>query len=152
MVRRRLVICPWVESSYDADGLIGYQYLPFRTTNPNAADYNDPQCGLGQWFARQKMDGPYRLAPIMLDVIAPYTWQADPWTISVRGVSASTCNHPGNGNVPTGANILYEDGHVTWRKFIYYPGNPEKNPTIGTLIDSAWVYYGKPGDLSKGPW
>ena len=142
-----VIYCPtdlwhhYAESDMSVVTLIGYHYLPGRLSNP-MYDANR----LGQWFYRKKVGGPYRNAPIMVDMIQIKrgSWMDDP----LDGKTYPTSSHRGNGNVPLGGNFLYEDGHVAWRKFVY--GNTN---TIAVGADNnIYKYYVRPGDLSPGPW
>ena len=121
--------------------LIGYHYLPGRAVD---AMYNGN--GVKEWFYRKKIGGPYRNAPVMVDMIQlkKGLWMDDP----LDGKAYPTSSHRGKGNVPTGGNFLHEDGHVTWRKFTF--GNTN---TIAVGADNGtYKYYLKPGDLGPGPW
>jgi prepilin-type N-terminal cleavage/methylation domain-containing protein len=121
--------------------LIGYDYLPGRA---RASEYDID--GLGQWFYRNKLGGPYRNAPTMGDVMQ---WRTPGgWTDPGLGTPYATSAHRGPGNAPLGCNFLYEDGRVNWRKFAY--GNTN---TIAVGADNGtYKYYLRPGDLGPGPW
>ena len=135
--------------------LIGYCYLPGRpATGPYAdvsVDNNYNSLGLGAWCTkRPKLGGPYRLAPVMVDRLQQEglsSW-ADPGSRVLLSV------HRGKGNVPTGGNFLYEDGHVEWRKFSF--SNPAGTIGIGVKGAGAggvlWTVYFHPADLAAGPW
>jgi prepilin-type N-terminal cleavage/methylation domain-containing protein len=133
----------YVEFSEDIVDLIGYSYLPNRAQND--AEYN--ASGVNQWFYRAKMGGSYRLAPTMADVMQ-YDGSAG-WTFTQNGIVFPGSAHAGQNNVPAGGNFLYEDGHVSWRKFIY--GNTN---TVGVAaVSSTGIkYYLWPGDIGPGPW
>ena len=126
--------------------LVGYCYLPGRPANgPYAAvgvDGNYNSEGLQAWFTRTKMGGSYRLAPIMADRLQQNGtgWMLDNVDLSV---------HRGKGNVPTGANLLYEDGHVAWHKFSV--GDSTGTIDIG-VKGQGWTVYLRPAELAKGPW
>src|ERR1043166_4675930 len=148
--KRDVVYCPtdeWhraYEHDNNAVNLIGYQFLPGREADgwPN---YNDQ--GLGGWIVdRFKLGGAYRKAPVMIDKIQSLnsTWYANDGTRTVP-----TANHRKNDGVPIGANILYEDGSVLWRKFSL--GNLKGTIDVGS-ISGAWTVYYHPGDLGTGPW
>jgi prepilin-type N-terminal cleavage/methylation domain-containing protein len=130
-----------VENQRDVVNLIGYNYLPGRASNPEYEPY-----GLEQWFYRTKVGGPYRNAPIMVDMIQ---WlDSGGWTDPSLGKPYPNSAHRGVNNVPVGANFLYEDARVNWRKFVR--ANPN---TIGLGANNGhYQYYVKPGDLSTGPW
>jgi hypothetical protein len=55
----------------------------------------------------------------------------------------------GKNGVPTGANFLYEDGSVTWRKFDL--ARYQTTIDVGSR-DGGWVVFYRPGDLTAGPW
>jgi len=142
-----VIYCPTDLWHHYAEGdmavvtLIGYHYLPSRKKD---STYDADK--LGEWFYRKKLGGPYRNAPIMVDMIQTKrgSWMDDP----LDGKAFPTSSHRGSSNIPMGANILYEDGHVAWRKFAY--GNTN---TIAVGADNGtYKYFLKPGDLSAGPW
>jgi prepilin-type N-terminal cleavage/methylation domain-containing protein len=142
-----VIFCPtevWHRYFEDDQGvvtLIGYHYLPAR-----AKDSTYDADKLGQRFYRKKIAGPYRNAPIMADIIQTKRggWMDDPLDGKVYPTSA----HRGNKSIPTGGNFLFEDGHVTWRKFIF--GNTN---TLAVGADNGtYKYFVRPGDLSAGPW
>src|SRR6266851_7777191 len=141
-----VIYCPtdlwhhYAEGDMAVATLIGYHYLPGRKKD---STYDADK--LGELFYRKKVGGPYRNAPIMVDMIQTKRglWMDDP----LDGKAFPTSSHRGTGNIPTGANILYEDGHVTWRKFVY--GNTN---TIAVGADNGnYKYFLKPGDLTAGP-
>jgi prepilin-type N-terminal cleavage/methylation domain-containing protein len=148
--KRDVVYCPtdeWhraYEHDNNAVNLIGYQFLPGREADgwPN---YNDQ--GLGGWLVdRNKLNGPFRKAPVMVDKMQSFasTWYANDGTRSVP-----TANHRNNNGVPIGANFLYEDGSVLWRKFNL--ANLKGTIDVGS-ISGSWTVYFRPGDLGTGPW
>jgi prepilin-type N-terminal cleavage/methylation domain-containing protein len=142
-----VIYCPtesWhriYENQEDVVNLIGYNYLPGRA---RSSTYDAD--GLGEWFYRMRLGGPYRNAPTMADVMQ---WRnPGGWTDPGLGVTYPTSAHRSPNNAPTGGNFLYEDGRVIWRKFVL--GNPR---TIAMGADNgSYQYYVKPGDLSVGPW
>ncbi len=143
-----VIYCPtdlwhrYYESYSSVSTLIGYHWLPARVNN--STFYNSDR--LGEWCYRKKMGGSYRKAPVMLDRIQSY--QKGWMDAAVAGKAYPGSNHRGVGNIPVGANILYEDSRVDWRKFTL--GNTN---TIGIgCRTSAYDYYFKPGDLGTGPW
>jgi prepilin-type N-terminal cleavage/methylation domain-containing protein len=109
--------------------LIGYIYLPGRTDPASdGCSYSDPWPELSGWATRKKMGGPYRLAPIMSDRIQADggTWNLAAnkgaglsWNVTYDAITVPSAAHPQlqNGNVPSGGNFLFEDGHVTWSRF-----------------------------------
>jgi prepilin-type N-terminal cleavage/methylation domain-containing protein len=151
---RDVIYCPtdqWhrlVESVGGVVTLIGYQSLPGRSPGWN---YNSD--GLGAWaLNRQKLGGPYRLAPIMIDKIQCNGSSAtaiSSWYSTYGGRTVADSNHMGRSGVPTGGNFLYEDGRVTWRRFDL--ANCQNTIDVGSR-DGGWVVFYRPGDLSVGPW
>jgi prepilin-type N-terminal cleavage/methylation domain-containing protein len=124
--------------------LIGYFSIPGRT--PNGWDYNS--AGLQGWHFRQKLGGPYRLAPIMSDRLQGLgSWDISAnkgsltWSIVYNGKSAMTASHRGNGGVPIGGQFLFEDGHVVWYKFSL--SNPRGTVDVGSMTGN-WVMFYKP--------
>jgi len=129
------------EGDQNSVNLIGYDYFPGRAKN---SQYE--VAGLGQWFYRKRLGAEYRNAPIMSDVLQ---WRTPGgWMDPGLGLSQPTCAHRGVGNVPQGGNFLYEDAHVSWRKFI--PGNT--NSIIVGVDNGTYKYYVRPGDVPPGPW
>ncbi len=114
----------WDTNNYDnSPVLTGYFYLPGRTLG-GSDNYNVN--GVANWVTRKTLDGPYRNAPVLIDRVqatgnwsvsankGTTTWYVqDPDTMKTV---PSAC-HIGQGGVPTGANFLFEDSHVEWRKF-----------------------------------
>lgn len=150
-----VIYCPtdqWhraVESEEDKVNLIGYQYLPGRDSGgwPNY-DSN----GLGQWMYRNKMNGPYRRAPVMIDKIqATGTLPSLTWygSTGLTPQDFPFANHLGRGGASIGGNFLYEDGSVLWRKFDVV--NYKKTIDIGSAA-GGWTVFFHPADLDPGPW
>ncbi len=151
--RTDVIYCPtdqWhrlVEVVAGVQTLIGYQYLPGRAPGWT---YNSD--GLGEWAYRKKLDGPYRNAPVMIDKIqcngsGPTAIAS--WYSTYGGQTVADSNHMGTSGVPTGANFLYEEGHVTWRGFDL--GHYKNTIDVGSR-DGGWVVFYRPADLSAGPW
>ena len=116
--------------------LTGYHWFPARSASGTYTAY-----GLQEWFYRKKLGGPHRAAPIMSDVVESFL--SSGWTATFTGTfsySGPSSNHAGKGGVPSGANFLYEDGHVDWIKF---GGNTNK--IAPAAARPASIYYGKPG-------
>jgi prepilin-type N-terminal cleavage/methylation domain-containing protein len=134
-------------SSVLYSNLIGYVYLPGRDIN---SGWNYNSHGLGPWHSRKKLGETYRRAPIVIDKMQSLsgTWM-DSDMVNGQNVTVPTSNHKGVGNVPVGANFLYEDAHVEWRRFNL--AKPSAFIDIGSATGSWSVYY-RPGDLGKGPW
>jgi len=129
------------EGDENAINLIGYDYFPGR-----AQDAEYEVAGLQQWFYRKKLGTEWRGAPTMSDVLQ---WRTPGgWMDPGLGTAYPTCAHRGPGNAPLGGNFLFEDGRVSWRKFIF--GNTN---TIAIGADSGtYKYYCRPGDVPRGPW
>jgi len=124
--------------------LIGYFYLPGRDDAGATAfggTYNSH--GLGEWCKRKKMGGSYRRAPIMIDRLQQ---RGTSWVDPTGTLLAC---HRGKGNVPSGGNFLFEDGHVEWRKF--NQSNLKGTVDIG-VAGGSWTMYFRPADLNAGPW
>jgi prepilin-type N-terminal cleavage/methylation domain-containing protein len=127
--------------------LVGYFYLPGRADSGAVSlggTYNSLGIGLGPWCYRNKVGGPYRLAPIISDRVQQ---QGLSWSESTSGIVLTT--HRGKGNAPTGGNFAYEDGHVAWRKFD--PASPQSTINLG-IRGGGWNLYFHPMDISTGPW
>jgi len=136
----------------DADQqLIGYFYLPGRANNGgNTWDYNS--AGLAEWHFKKKLGGPYRHAPIMSDRLQSVgTWNIAGnsgslnWMVTWSdGKPYKTASHRTTGNVPTGGEFLFEDGHVEWRRFNL--GNPRGTIDVGSMT-GGWVLFYKPSNI-----
>jgi prepilin-type N-terminal cleavage/methylation domain-containing protein len=112
-------------SSLGQTALIGYFSMPGRT-DPNSDGWVYNSFGIGGWVTRQKLGGPYSLAPIMSDKIqAAGAWSGDSsrgaglvWTGSDANITVAASNHAfKKGNIPTGGNFLFEDARVEWHRF-----------------------------------
>jgi prepilin-type N-terminal cleavage/methylation domain-containing protein len=157
--KQDVIYCPtdqwhrFFESTEDVVNLIGYQFLPGRDNDPRAwPNYNDQ--GLAEWMYRKKLGGPYRRAPVMVDKIQAtgqvpgLTWFDSTGTVAG---TISYANHRGNGGISTGANFLYEDGSVQWRRFDV--GRYKTTIDIGTTTGSGgWTVFFRPADLGPGPY
>ena len=153
-----VVYCPTDSGHRDAEAfalgapvsnLLGYNTLPNRAQQ---ADYNN--LGLGEWFYRKKFNGSYRKAPMMMDRIQELN-SPSPWKDNFAGKIVRSSAHAGRGDVPTGGNYLYEDGHVEWRNFRWASAHTaavSSQIQIGTTLYAKYFLYFKPGDLDKGPW
>jgi prepilin-type N-terminal cleavage/methylation domain-containing protein len=154
-----VMVCPSAPYSLEASAvddrtayapLIGYFYLPERL-DPASDNwsYSDPWPQLSGWATRQKMGGPFHLAPIMSDLLqALGSWNvtantgALSWTDNPGGITVPISNHAntGRGNVPSGGNFLFEDGHVTWSAFNV--NNARATVDAGS-INGSWVCFYK---------
>jgi prepilin-type N-terminal cleavage/methylation domain-containing protein len=145
------------EQKNNISNLIGYDMLPCRQANAN---YGSLYPQIPQWFYRTRFGSNYRKAPIMMDKIHEIVGGAyGSWTDNLNGPVPSS-SHYGGGNVPTGGNYLYEDGHVEWLKFKW--SGPSKGAAKGSLIGlgcqmpggggETYLEYFKPTSLEFGPW
>jgi prepilin-type N-terminal cleavage/methylation domain-containing protein len=154
--KQDVLYCPTDEwhRAYESDAanrvnLIGYQFLPGRDA-AGWANYNDQ--GLGEWVYRKKLGGSYRKAPVMIDKIqGTGTAPGITWFGSTGGSSGTFpfANHRDSKGLAAGANFLYEDGSVLWRKFDI--------TRLKTFIDagsvqSGWSVFYRPADLGPGPY
>ncbi len=145
------------EEAIGATNLIGYSTLPCRTKEAGGgyAAY-----GLWNWFARTKLGGSYRLAPVMCDDIENENngWSANP-TISGPGYSYSgpVSAHFNNNGAPQGGNFLFEDGRVEWIKFAG-PANVISSAAYPIIAPAARgstagnIYFVFPVQYGTGPW
>ena len=152
---RDVIYCPtdqWhrgVESESGKINLIGYQFLPGRDSAgwPN---YNSQ--GLGEWVYRKKPGGPYRKAPVMIDKIqAEGSIPSLTWA-GTDGYSSHVfpfANHRSGGGNSTGANFMYEDSSVNWRRFDI---NGYKTTIDVGSAAGGWTVFYRPADLDAGPW
>ncbi len=153
--KQDVIYCPtdeWhrgVEYEADRVNLIGYQLLPGRDS-AGWPDYNSD--GLAQWVYRTKMGGPYRKAPTMIDklqALGSGPTAITGWFASINGKTFPTANHRAASGVSIGANFLFEDGSVQWRKFKL--NNLKGTIDVGSR-STGWVVFYRPGDLDAGPW
>lgn len=135
------------EAANGVTSLIGYNYLPHR--GQNGWDYGNVP-GIGGWaLERKKFGGRYRKAPTVFDRLQQYnnTWMENGTPSAV---------HRGRGNVPTGGNFVYEDGHVEWRRFALI------SPSGTAIAANSQIDFGsastghnefyKLTDIGVGPW
>jgi prepilin-type N-terminal cleavage/methylation domain-containing protein len=123
--------------------LIGYHWFPARSAGGDYTAY-----GLQEWFYRKKIGGRYRNAPVLSDVVELFS--STGWITTFTGqfsYSGPSSNHPGKGGVPTGANFVYEDGHVDWIRFA-----GSTNNIAPAAARSQSIYFGKPANIGTGPW
>jgi prepilin-type N-terminal cleavage/methylation domain-containing protein len=134
-----------------APALIGYDSLPGRT-DPASDGWSYSTCGIGGWATRQKLGSGYALAPTMSDKIqAIGSWSISAnrglgitWTDSDANITVPTANHAfKSGFVPVGGNFLFEDAHVTWRRFDV---NDARDTIDAGSVEGNWVcFYKVPG-------
>lgn len=138
--------------------LIGYDYLPGRDM-ADGVSFNyylssgSFDTNITQWtIGRPKMGSHYRLAPVMADVIEYSTIEG--WYYTRPGVPTyPISSHYGKGGVSRGANFLFEDGSVSWRKFIWKGQFTNPTGTIGIGgKGSGVIEYLAPADVGTGPW
>jgi prepilin-type N-terminal cleavage/methylation domain-containing protein len=149
------------------ESLIGYNYLPGRDAAQGAADCNSysyhylgwPGTDVQPWtISRPKLDGRYRLAPIMMDrlQIVPGKTGIGAWSDTDQGkIPMTSMAVHSSGGIPTGGNFLYEDGHVSWQKFAWKGPTLTEDPieTIGIGCNGVYIDYFVPADLNGyGPW
>jgi prepilin-type N-terminal cleavage/methylation domain-containing protein len=140
------------ESDFDRVNLIGYQFLPGRDAGGWPGGYNAN--GLGEWLYRKKLGGNYRRAPVMLDKIQGTGTAPNITWFGADGVGTGTfpySNHRNTRGVPTGANFLFEDGSVPWRRFDVASYQTTIDVGVGPP-SSGWSVFLRPGDLDRGPW
>ena len=144
-----VIYCPtdefhrWYEANFatiatNSYQLLGYAYLPGRSSTQPAFDLNVNR--VGGWATRKKMGDTFRAAPIMADKISG----SGAWNIVANTGNASfggtpkVSNHVSQ-NVPTGGNFLFEDGHVEWRKF--NPANARGTIDVGASRAGTVLFY-----------
>lgn len=106
-------------SSDTGEQLIGYFYLPGRKAKD--PDVTSGAQGTADWFFRQKLNGEFASAPILIDrlqaVGSKTTNIYNPklaWTTDYNGKRVYTSVHRRAGGAPDGGNFTFEDGHVEW--------------------------------------
>jgi prepilin-type N-terminal cleavage/methylation domain-containing protein len=127
-------------------GLVGYFYLPGR--NPDGQT-NYSFAG-DEWAFRAQFDGPFRRAPILIDMKQYHTgWNS--WFFPTQlGKSGPISSHARPDGEPFGGNFLFEDGSVRW-----HPSDLDHNPAyidptdhiqLGATIGGWWTYFKIPLD------
>jgi prepilin-type N-terminal cleavage/methylation domain-containing protein len=105
--------------------LTGYFYLPYRSVS-GGDGWNYSANGIQAWHTRKRLGSELRAAPILIDrVQALGTWSPSAnrgsltWMVTDPDThqTVPTGCHTGPGAVVAGANFLFEDGHVDWRRF-----------------------------------
>ena len=156
--RNDVIYCPtdaWhrlYEAASGAQNLIGYHWVPARDANSlNQYSWTKSPTGATcqAWYARAKVNQLYRNAPVMADAVETDSSWNGPISGANFNYAGPVSNHAGNGGIPTGSNLLYEDGHVSWLKF-------DVKQTYITLTASlngnSDTYYDSPTALGTGPW
>jgi prepilin-type N-terminal cleavage/methylation domain-containing protein/prepilin-type processing-associated H-X9-DG protein len=137
--------------------LIGYNTIPYRDIT--LAPYGDYNATLPSWFSRKKFNSNFNKAPVMSDKLHEVIGGANGSWMEVLTIPVPTSNHPGPGNVPPGANFLFEDGHVEWLKFFW--NGPGRGATAGSAVgegytapggNGVYVEYMVPTANGFGPW
>jgi prepilin-type N-terminal cleavage/methylation domain-containing protein len=136
--------------------LVSYNMIFSRAVE---AGYGSLYPTIANWFYRTKFNGPYRKAPLMMDKLHEVVGGSlGSWTDNLDGPVPSS-NHAGGGNVPSGGNYLYDDGHVDWLKFAWK--GPAKGATAISQIqlgcelaggNGTYLEYFQPSGLGLGPW
>jgi len=128
--------------------LIGYFSLPGRTA-ANGWPYNS--AGLEGWHIRPKLGGQFRRAPIMgekIQAIGSWSIAANrgtvTWSTLWNNKTIATANHRDSRGASVGGNLLYEDGHVEWRKFSL--SNARATIDVGSFA-GTWVCFYKPPNI-----
>jgi hypothetical protein len=106
------------------------------------------------WMTQRRAPGgPYRLAPVMSDIIHCDA-SSGSWYYSVPGLQGNYAgsSHAGSSGIPTGGNFLFEDGSVSWRKFNWSGRLTDLTTTIGIGGKGNSIEYFVPGDIGTGPW
>ena len=142
------------ENAAPNGNLLGYNYLPGR--NPaGGANYNyyviPTKPNVQGWMTeRPKLGGAYRLAPVMADILNFDATQG--WIYNDGTHTYPLSNHAVYG-VPSGGNFLFEDGSVSWRKFIAPPTKfTDPIDSIGWGGKGGSYEYFVPADIGTGPW
>jgi len=144
------------EAADDTTLLVGYFYLPGRKDPAlDGWTYSTPWPDLSGWVTRKKMDGSYRLAPVMSDRLqAIGNWSVSAnkgtgvsWTDSDDSITVPSANHwdGSRGNVPSGGNFLFEDGHVSWYRFDI--NNARRTVDVG-CAEGGWLTFYKVPNIS----
>jgi prepilin-type N-terminal cleavage/methylation domain-containing protein len=120
--RFNVIYCPtqkwhryYDENQTTAPIVIGYQYLPHR--NPLSPAWNYNTHGLGEWAYKTKFHGPYKNAPLMMDVYQGAgtdhagTGQVTGWRYDTGEPYSSHADRSGRAK---GGHFLFEDGRVEW--------------------------------------
>jgi prepilin-type N-terminal cleavage/methylation domain-containing protein len=106
--------------------VVGYWYLPDQEPVGTSEGWG-ALYGTDGWMTRTKFGGPYRHAPFLADkneatigtagrAVTNMESSRWTWTYPWNGQNVPMGTHRGWGNIPTGGNFLFEDGHVNWIK------------------------------------
>ena len=66
------------------------------------------------------------------------------WTFAFNNKTIASANHRDSSGASVGGNLLYEDGHVDWRKFSL--SNARATIDVGS-IGGSWVLFYKPPNI-----
>jgi prepilin-type N-terminal cleavage/methylation domain-containing protein len=118
--------------------LLGYFYFPFKdltnSGNKGWADFTPAGTG---WVTKRKFGREFRHAPILSDMIQ--SAGLDGWGWLGQPVSSHR-----RGNMPTGGNFLFEDGHVDWHPFTPRDGVREASIEVGATVGDWVMWYKVP--------
>ena len=136
--------------------LIAYNYLPGRDA-AGGANYNNYAGNVTGWMtARPKMGGAFRRAPMMIDRLQCTTagaWYENVQQANGQIINAATSVHRNSAGIPTGGNFLYEDGSVSWQRFVWINRFTDPTGTIGIGgSGSGDINYFVPAGPGDGPW
>ncbi len=131
--------------------LIGYDYFPGRDAAGGVSVNNYAGNVTGWITQRPKMGGQYRLAPMMADRVL--CQPGGSWYYTSGGVTYPGSVHRNNSGVATGSNFLYEDGSVSWQKFVWLGRFTDPTATIGIgAKGNNEIDYFVPVGPGDGPW
>ena len=131
--------------------LIGYDYLPGRDAAGGASVNNYAGNVTGWITLRPKMGGQYRLAPMMTDRVL--CQPSGSWYYTSGGVTYPGSVHITRSGVASGGNFLYEDGSVSWQKFVWQGRFTDPTGTIGIGVKgNNEIDYLVPAGPGYGPW
>ncbi len=131
--------------------LIGFNYFPGRDAAGGINYFNYAGNVTGWMTERPKPGGKFRLAPVMADRLQMAAIGV--WFESIAGQKVPSAAHRARNNVPTGGNFLYEDGSVSWKKFIWKGPFTDPVETIGIGgKGNNDVNYFVPAGPGFGPW
>jgi prepilin-type N-terminal cleavage/methylation domain-containing protein len=131
--------------------LIGYDYLPGRDAAGGVSVNNYAGSVTGWITKRPKLGGPYRLAPVMADRVL--CQPGGSWYYTSGGDTYPGSVHRSGSGIATGGNFLYEDGSVSWQKFVWLGRFTDPTATIGIGVrGNNEIDYLVPAGPGYGPW
>jgi hypothetical protein len=115
-------------------------------------NYNNYAGNVTGWMTqRPRFNGPFRLAPMMIDRLQCNS--AGVWVDTVGTQSAPSSVHRDKSGVPKGGNFLYEDTSVIWKKFVWQGRFIDPVDTIGIGgRGNNDINYFVPAGPGFGPW